>query len=223
MQSKSPTRIVVIGGGIAGLSVAAAAAKWAGVTVLEREPHLGYHASGRSAALFSETYGNALVRALSLASRPAIVDGGFASHTRGALHVGGIDDGAAVDRMAAEMQALVPSVRRLSAREVNALVPVIETDRTCGGVHEPGALDVDTGKMVAASAAALKAAGGAVHTGAEVREIVRDGNDFRVVTSTGTHEADIVVNAAGAWVDVIAGLAGLPGLGFRPKRRTAFL
>ncbi|ODT20686.1 MAG: FAD-dependent oxidoreductase [Mesorhizobium sp. SCN 65-12] len=223
MQSKSPTRIVVIGGGIAGLSVAAAAAKWAGVTVLEREPHLGYHASGRSAALFSETYGNALVRALSLASRPAIVDGGFASHTRGALHVGGIDDGAAVDRMAAEMQALVPSVRRLSAREVNALVPVIETDRTCGGVHEPGALDVDTGKMVAASAAALKAAGGAVHTGAEVREIVRDGNDFRVVTSTGTHEADIVVNAAGAWVDVVAGLAGLPGLGFRPKRRTAFL
>ena len=223
MQSKSPTRIVVIGGGIAGLSVAAAAAKWAGVTVLEREPHLGYHASGRSAALFSETYGNALVRALSLASRPAIVDGGFASHTRGALHVGGIDDGAAVDRMAAEMQALVPSVRRLSAREVNALVPVIETDRTCGGVHEPGALDVDTGKMVAASAAALKAAGGTVHTGAEVREIVRDGNDFRVVTSTGTHEADIVVNAAGAWVDVVAGLAGLPGLGFRPKRRTAFL
>jgi D-arginine dehydrogenase len=223
MQSKSPTRIVVIGGGIAGLSVAAATAKWAGVTLLEREPHLGYHASGRSAALFSETYGNALVRALSLASRPAIVDGGFASHKRGALHVGGVDDGEAVDRMAADMQALVPSVRRLSAREVNALVPVIETDRTCGGVHEPGALDVDTGKMVAASAAALKAAGGAVHTGAEVREIARIGNGFRVVTSTGTHEADIVVNAAGAWVDVVAGLAGLPGLGFRPKRRTAFL
>ncbi|RVA23911.1 FAD-binding oxidoreductase, partial [Mesorhizobium sp. M7D.F.Ca.US.004.03.1.1] len=92
MQSKSPQKVVVIGGGIAGLSLAAAVQPWAEVIVIEREPHLGYHASGRSAALFSETYGNALVRALSLASRPQIVDGGFAAHRRGALHVGGVED-----------------------------------------------------------------------------------------------------------------------------------
>ncbi|QPC92033.1 FAD-binding oxidoreductase [Mesorhizobium sp. INR15] len=223
MQSNSPTKIVVIGGGIAGLSLAAAVQSWASVTVLEREPHLGYHASGRSAALFSETYGNALVRALSQASRQAIVDGGFVAHRRGALHLGGADDDAAIDRMASELQALVPSVRRLSAAEVIALVPVIPAEGTCGAVHEPGALDVDAAKMLEASASALKAGGGTVRTSEEVREIFRTENGFRVTTSAGVHHADIVVNAAGAWVDVIAGLAGLSGLGFRPKRRTAFL
>ncbi|TGQ80504.1 FAD-binding oxidoreductase [Mesorhizobium sp. M8A.F.Ca.ET.207.01.1.1] len=223
MRSNSPGKIIVIGGGIAGLSLAAEMADWAEVTVIEREPHLGYHASGRSAALFSETYGNRLVRALTLASRQAIADGGFAAHRRGALHVGWTGDDAAIDRLAGELQALVPSVRRLSAAELHALVPVIAREATCGGVYEPDAVDVDTGKMLAASASALKAAGGIIRTGEEVRAISPDGSAFRVETSAGAYGADIVVNAAGAWVDVVAGLAGLPGLGFQPKRRTAFL
>ncbi|RWC71629.1 MAG: FAD-binding oxidoreductase [Mesorhizobium sp.] len=223
MQSNSPGKIVIIGGGIAGLSLAAEMADTAEVTVIEREPHLGYHASGRSAALFSETYGNRLVRALTLASRQAIADGGFAAHRRGALHVGWTGDDAAIDRLAGELQALVPSVRRLSAAELHALVPVIAREATCGGVYEPDAVDVDTGKMLAASASALKAGGGIIHTGEEVRAISPDGRGLRVETSAGVYSADIVVNAAGAWVDVVAGLAGLSGLGFQPKRRTAFL
>ncbi|MGX7873717.1 NAD(P)/FAD-dependent oxidoreductase [Mesorhizobium sp. ORM6] len=223
MQSKSSPKIVVIGGGIAGLSLGAALRDWAEVTVIEREPHLGYHASGRSAALFTETYGNRLVRGLTLASRQAIVDGGFVAHRRGALHVGWRGDDAAIDRLAGELQALVPSVRRLSAAELHALVPVIATEATCGGVYEPDAVDVDTGKMLAACASALKASGGVIRTGEEVLEIVQAANGFRVTTSAGVHHAGIVVNAAGAWVDVVAGLAGLSGLGFQPKRRTAFL
>ncbi|RUX05627.1 FAD-binding oxidoreductase [Mesorhizobium sp. M8A.F.Ca.ET.023.01.1.1] len=223
MRSNSPGKIIVIGGGIAGLSLAAEMADWAEVTVIEREPHLGYHASGRSAALFSETYGSRLVRALTLASRQAIADGGFAAHRRGALHVGWTGDDAAIDRLAGELQALVPSVRRLSAAELHALVPVIAREATCGGVYEPDAVDVDTGKMLAASASALKAGGGIIRTGEEVRAISPDGRGLRVETSAGVYSADIVVNAAGAWVDVVAGLAGLSGLGFQPKRRTAFL
>ncbi|WP_292137356.1 FAD-binding oxidoreductase, partial [Mesorhizobium sp.] len=223
MRSNSPGKIIVIGGGIAGLSLAAEMADGAEVTVIEREPHLGYHASGRSAALFSETYGNRLVRALTLASRQAIADGGFAAHRRGALHVGWTGDDAAIDRLAGELQALVPSVRRLSAAELHALVPVIAREATCGGVYEPDAVDVDTGKMLAASASALKAGGGIIRTGEEVRAISPDGRGLRVETSAGVYSADIVVNAAGAWVDVVAGLAGLSGLGFQPKRRTAFL
>ncbi|TGV13498.1 FAD-binding oxidoreductase [Mesorhizobium sp. M8A.F.Ca.ET.173.01.1.1] len=223
MRSNSPGKIIVIGGGIAGLSLAAEMADGAEVTVIEREPHLGYHASGRSAALFSETYGNRLVRALTLASRQAIADGSFAAHRRGALHVGWTGDDAAVDRLAGELQALVPSVRRLSAAELHALVPVIAREATCGGVYEPDAVDVDTGKMLAASASALKAGGGIIRTGEEVRAISPDGRGLRVETSAGVYSADIVVNAAGAWVDVVAGLAGLSGLGFQPKRRTAFL
>lgn len=216
-------KVIVIGGGIAGLSLAAAVQQWAQVTVIERESQLGYHASGRSAALFSETYGNATVRALSVASRQAIIDGGFIEHVRGALHFGGPDDTDAIDRLAEEQKALVPSVRRLSPDEVAAMVPAIAAERTCGAVYEPGAVDIDTGKMVQAQASALKAAGGNIVTGAEVLEISRGPNGFSVTTTSGVYDADIVVNAAGAWVDVIAGRAGLSGLGFAPKRRTAFL
>lgn len=224
MQSDSQAKnVIVIGGGIAGLSLAACVQRWAEVTVIERETQLGYHASGRSAALFSETYGNALVRALSVASRQAIIDGGFVEHDRGAVHFGGPDDGETIDRMAEEQRALVPSVRRLSAAEVSALVPAIAPELTCGGVFEPDAKDIDTGKMVQAQATALKAAGGRIVTGADVLEIKRTPDGFRVVTASGIHEADIVVNAAGAWVDVIAERSGLSGLGFKPKRRTAFL
>ncbi|TPM34443.1 FAD-binding oxidoreductase [Mesorhizobium sp. B2-3-5] len=223
MQSNSRRKIVVIGGGIAGLSVAAAVADWADVTVIEREPHLGYHASGRSAALFTETYGNRVVRGLTLASRQRIVEGGFVAHRRGALHVGWSGDGDAIDRLAGELQALVPSVRRLSAAELHALVPVIAAEATCGGVYEPDAVDVDTGKMLGSSASALKAGGGIIRTGEEVRAISPDGGGLRVETNAGVYTAEIVVNAAGAWVDVVAGMAGLSGLGFQPKRRTAFL
>lgn len=223
MQSNPPRKIVVIGGGIAGLSLAAAVRDGADVTVLEREPHLGYHASGRSAALFTETYGNRLVRALTLASRQQIVEGGFVAHRRGALHVGWKGDGAAIDKLADELRALVPSVRRLTAAELHALVPAIAAEATCGGVYEPDAVDIDTGKMLAACASALKAGGGTIRTGEEVRAISSGGDGLRVETGAGFYSADIVVNAAGAWVDVVAGLAGLSGLGFQPKRRTAFL
>lgn len=208
---------------MAGLTAALALQNWASVSVIERESQLGYHASGRSAALFSESYGNAPVRALSLASREALEAGGYFEHRRGALHFGGPRDGEAIDRFAAEAQALLPTIRRLSAAEVTALVPAIDATMTCGGVYEPGAMDIDTGKIVQTSASALRALGGTIHTGEEVVRIERHGGRMRVTTTAGTHEADAVVNAAGAWADVVAGLAGLAGIGLAPKRRTAFI
>lgn len=216
-------RVVVVGGGIAGLSLSAALGESATVTLLEREGHLGYHASGRSAALFSETYGNELVRALSVASRPAFVEGGFFDHKRGALHVRGPSDGEAIDALAEAQHRLVPSVRRLSRIEINTLVPVIDASATCGGVLEPNAMDIDTGKMIQSAAAAMKASGGRIVTGAEVLEISANGSGFRVATGAGTFVGDIVVNASGAWADDVASRAGLSPLGLSPKRRTAFL
>lgn len=212
-----------MGGGVAGLTAALALQEQASVTLIERESQPGYHASGRSAALFSETYGNAPVRALSRASRAALEAGGYFEHRRGALHVGGPDDGEAIDRFATGAQALLPTVRRLSAAEVSVLVPAIAADMTCGGVLEPDAMDIDTGKVVQATASALRAAGGEIRTGEEVLRIERHGDGLRVETTAGAHEADAVVNAAGAWADVIAERAGLAGLGLTPKRRTAFI
>lgn len=216
-------KVIVVGGGIAGLSIAAALGKTASVTLVEREGHLGYHASGRSAALFSETYGNELVRALSVASRPAFVEGGFFEHKRGALHFGAPGDDAAIDALASAQQQLVPGVRRLTPEQVEALVPVIARSNTCGGVFEPDAMDIDTGKMLQAAAAVIKAAGGRIVADAEVLEISRHAGGLRVETSAGKFEGDVVVNASGAWADVVAARAGLSALGLSPKRRTAFL
>lgn len=220
---KGGLKVVVVGGGIAGLSIAAALGETASVTLLEREGHLGYHASGRSAALFSETYGNELVRALSVASRPAFLEGGFFEHKRGALHFGAPGDDAAIDALASAQQRLVPGVRRLTAGQVEALVPVIAASTTCGGAFEPDAMDIDTGKMLQAAAAATKAAGGRIVAGAEVLEISRHAEELCVKTSVGAFEGDVVVNASGAWADVVAARAGLSPLGLSPKRRTAFL
>ena len=208
---------------MAGLTAALALQRWASVTLIERESQLGYHASGRSAALFSESYGNALVRALSRASRDALETGGYFEHRRGALHFGGPDDGDAIDRFAPQAQALLPTVRRLSAAEVAKLVPVIDAGMTCGGVYEPDAMDIDTGKIVQTSASAFRALGGEIRTGEEVSRIEPHGEGVRVGTTAGTYEADAVVNAAGAWADVVAGRAGLAGIGLAPKRRTAFI
>jgi D-arginine dehydrogenase len=222
-MSRASARIIVIGGGVAGLTAANALQDWAAVTVIERETQPGYHASGRSAALFSESYGNALVRALSLASRDALASGGYFEHRRGALHFGGPDDGETIDRFAGEAQALLPSIRRLTPAEVAALVPAIDAATTCGGVHEPDAMDIDTGKVVQASAAAFRAKGGDIRLDEEVSRIERHGAGLRVTTTSGTRDSDFVVNAAGAWADTIAGRAGLAGLGLAPKRRTAFI
>ncbi|MEW6629462.1 MAG: FAD-binding oxidoreductase [Pseudomonadota bacterium] len=223
MHKTSSSRIIVVGGGVAGLTAALALQGWASVTLIERETQLAYHASGRSAALFSESYGNALVRALSLASRDALTAGAYFEHRRGALHFGGPEDNALIDDFARNAQALLPSVRRLSPADVAELVPAIDAPTTCGGVYEPDAMDIDTGKVVQNTAAAFRSKGGEIRMGEDVLRIERQSDCLRLVTTSGEHRADVVVNAAGAWADVIAERAGLAGLGLAPKRRTAFI
>lgn len=213
----------MVGGGVAGLTVALALQEWASVTVIECESQLGYHASGRSAALFSESYGNALIRALSLASREALATGGYFEHRRGALHFGEAADVERVDALAREAQALLPGIRRLTASETAEMVPVIDIAATCGGVYEPDAMDIDTGKVVQSCASAFRTNGGAISLNEEVLRIERHGEGLRVATTSGAYDADFVVNAAGAWADTIAERAGLPRIGLAPKRRTAFI
>ena len=216
-------KVIIVGGGIAGISAAAAIAEFASVILLEQEGQLGYHASGRSAALFSETYGNATVRALSVASRPALEAGGYFEHLRGALHLGGLADQDKIDALYPALNQLLASVRKLSPAEVHALVPAIAAATTCGGVFEPDAMDIDTNKMLQDNAALLKARGGQVHTGEEVLAITKTAAGLQVETAKASYDADVVINASGAWVDVIAQRAGLAGLGLQPKRRTAFM
>ena len=221
--------ILVLGGGIAGASVAGHLAAERSVVLLEREEQPGYHASGRSAALFSEAYGNAIVRALSVASRPFLEKppGGFAEHPllepRGALHVGTRGHEEQLAQLAAEAHALVPSVRPVEAADALAMVPVLRADWVVGGVLEPEARDIDTNALLHGFLRVLRAGGGRIVTDADVTAIGRGGRGWVVETRAGPASAEIIVNAAGAWADEIAALAGLAPLGLTPKRRTAFL
>jgi len=220
--------IAIVGGGIAGVSAAAELASERRVVLLEREDQPGHHASGRSAALFSETYGNAIVRALSAASRSFLAHPapGFATFPllspRGALHVGVAGQEDLLAHLLDEVRALVPAVRALSAAEARAIVPVLRQERLIGGVLEPDARDIDTNALLQGYIRAVRQQGGQVVPRAEVTGLERTGHGWMIRTRVGVVRADIVVDAGGAWADAVAGLAGLAPLGLLPKRRTAF-
>lgn len=221
---------VVIGAGMAGASAAYfLAGRGRRVLVVEMEGQPGYHTTGRSAALYSEAYGNAAIRALTTGSRHFFEQPpeGFADHPiltpRGALFIGRPDQGEALDRTARETSALVPTIRRLDAAETRAIVPVLKADYVGGGVHEPDAMDMDVHALHQGFLRGARAAGGTLRCDARVTGLARAGDGWRVETTAGTVRAGLVVNAAGAWCDVVAGLAGAAPVGLVPKRRTAIL
>lgn len=225
--------VVIIGGGIAGAGAGYELAR-AGKTVvlLERESQPGYHTTGRSAALFSETYGNAPIRALTVASRDFLMNppAGFASvpilTPRGALHIGSTAQAAELDAKFADMRKLVPSVKRLGAAETQALMPILKPEAVSGGaLSEPDAMDIEVHALHNGFLRGMSAAGGRMITDAEVTGITQNGSgagaDWQVESSKGMFSAPVVINAAGAWSDVVAGMAGVEPVGLKPKRRTA--
>ena len=220
--------IVIIGAGIAGASAAYELAR-AGlhVLVVERESHAGYHTTGRSAALYSETYGNAVMRALTSASKPFYVSppGDFCPHpllsARGALLVGFADQEPLLRRFHEETSALVHNLIQLNADEVCARVPVLRRELVRGGVFEPDAMDIDVHALHQGYLRGLKGAGGELICNAEVRALDRVCAAWELSTSAGVFRAAVVVNAAGAWADQIGVMAGAAPLGLVPRRRTA--
>ncbi len=221
--------VVIIGGGIAGAGAGYELAR-AGkkVVLLERESQPGYHTTGRSAALFAETYGNAPIRALTVASRDFLMNppAGFAAvpilTPRGALHIGSTVQSAELDAKFEDMRKLVPSVKRISASETAALMPVLKPEAVSGGaLAEPDAMDIEVHALHNGLLRGMTAAGGRLVTDAEVTGITQSGADWQVESSKGVFAAPVVINAAGAWSDVVAGMAGVKPIGLKPKRRTA--
>jgi D-arginine dehydrogenase len=222
--------VAVIGGGIAGASVAAHLVPGVSVVVIERESQPGYHATGRSAALFSEIYGNAPVRALSRASRaflqspPADFAAAPILGARGALHVGGRDDVDLLDRAFETAHRLVRSVARIDAAAVLSKVPVLRPEAVeGGGVFEPDARDIDTDGLLQGFLRCVRNGGGKVLLDAPVTALDRERAGWRIVAGSEEIRAGVIVNAAGAWGDSIAALADVHPVGLEPKRRTAFL
>ena len=222
-------RVAVIGAGIAGASAAARIAETSSTILIERESQPGYHASGRSAAMFTETYGNSTIRALTIASREFLASPppGFADtpilSPRGVLFVGGETERDLLGEIHETAHRLVPSVRQVSADEVVARVPAFRRDQVAGGVFEPDAMDIDTHGLLQGFLRQLRARGGKVLLDAEVTALSRASGGWRIETRNGTVKAHVIVNAAGPWADEIAHMAGAAPAGITPKRRTAFL
>lgn len=211
------TDILVIGGGIAGLSAAARLSHLGEVRLLERETALGYHTSGRSAALFEECYGKPAVVALNRASHRYLAEanGGVLS-PRGLLMIAHDDLKAEFDVDVAAMELdLIDKDKAL------ALWPDLNPASFTMAAYGAHAWDIDTDRLMQNFAREVKANGGTISTKAEVRAIRKGRIDWEVELTTGeTISAQILVNAAGSWADKIAEMAGIPTIGFTPYRRS---
>ncbi len=220
---------IVVGAGIAGASLAYWLAPHGRVVVLERETQPGYHASGRSAALYLPSYGPAQVRALTLASRDFLSSPptGFAASPilspRGALTIGTSAQRELLERHHDSVRALGIEAIRLDARQAREQVPVLREDVVAGGVLEPDAFDIDVSALLQGFLRGVRAHGGAVECGVDVRAIEREGADWVLGDGMRRWHAPVLVDAAGAWADAVAALAGVAPLGLQPKRRSAFL
>ncbi len=220
---------LVVGGGVAGASAAYFLSSSGSVTLLEMESALGHHSTGRSAALFSEYYGNRVVRALTAASRAFLTTppDGFADGPllapRGVVALGPVGAEEAFEAvLAAGLTAPTP-VREIDADEVLRRCPIVRTGYFSRAMLKPAAMDIDVDLLHQGFLRGMRAAGGRVVTGARVRELTRRGGLWRAVTDAGEFAAPVIVNAAGAWADEVAELAGVRKAGLTPLRRTAFI
>jgi D-arginine dehydrogenase len=220
--------ILVIGGGIAGASAAFAFAEEAEVILLEREAQCGYHATGRSAASFTENYGSAVVRRLAMASRCFLEapPAGFAEHPlmrpRGMITIARSDQIEALGRELDRARGFVPEIRRIGREEALARIPALRPDYVADAIFEPDCRDIDVHGLHQGYLRGLKRRGGRIVTDAEVLAIQHRARVWQVETRAGRFTAQHLVNAAGAWADEIARLAGVRPLGLTPRRRTVF-
>jgi len=228
MQAESCDWIVV-GAGIAGVSIGYHLARHGRVVLLERESQPGYHATGRSAALYLESYGPPQVRALTLASRPFLEKPpeGFAERPvltpRGALTIGTAAQQALLDQRLEEIRALGIEALRLDAAATLARVPILREEVVTGGLLEPDAMDIDVDLLLQGYLRGLRRLGGVVECGIDVTEAGREGADWFVSDGRRRWRAPVLIDAAGAWADQLATLAGVAPIGLQPKRRSAFV
>ena len=207
---------LIIGGGIAGTSAGARLSHLGSTLLLEAETSLAYHASGRSAALFESQYGLAATVQLNLASRDyhMTANGGVLS-PRGLMFLAGPGEEETLARDVTDM-----GLHPVSIDQAMALVPALNRDHLRGAAHHEDAWDLDTDLLIGNFVKEIRANGGIVKTGQRVNAIGHKGGVWQVSAGGETHEARHLVNAAGAWADIIAGMAGITPIGITPLRRS---
>ena len=226
------TRIVVIGGGIAGVSAAYHLLEvhpGADVVLLEMEANLAQHTTGRSAALLLENLGTPSARALCSASVPFLreppddlVDAPLLAH-RPVLHVATLEQSDQVDRMLEDGTSATTPTLEVDLDEAMRLFPLLRRERLHRAIVEPDSADIDVGALHQAFVRGFRRAGGRIATSTRVDAARPSGDGWCLDTTDGEGGADLVVNAAGAWGDVVALGAGVEPVGLQPRRRTAFM
>jgi D-arginine dehydrogenase len=220
--------VVVIGAGIAGAGVAALLAGSARVAVLEKESHPGVHSTGRSAAMFFGSYGNDQIRALSRASRPFFITppDGFAEgpllKSRGSLIIAGSDQKEQLDRYRNDSD-LSRTCIDIDVSGILEKCPLIDPTKVVGGMFEPDSFDIEVHELHQGYLKRLKANGGMLLTSIDITTIQRNEKGWLIEMKDRSITSPVLVNAAGAWADEIAQMAGVGAIGMEPRRRTAVL
>ena len=224
-----PYDFVIIGAGIAGASAGWELAAHRRVLLLEREAQPGYHTTGRSAALYSATYGTPNICALTRASRafydapPPEFGSAPILTPRGVVYLAGPDQLDLLEAAYAEALPRNPQVRCLTREELLEQAPCLRPQAVAAGMSEPGAADIDVHALHQGYLRGLRQRGGEIRTHAEVTALQRGEEGWHITLGDGeVLHARAVVNAAGAWADVVAAQAGVPPIGLEPRRRTAF-
>ncbi len=223
-------QVVVVGGGIAGASAAAhLATRGATVTLVDQEPVLAHHTTGRSAAQWIENLGHRAIRPLTTASLPFFRDPPPGStdapllSRRPVVMVARSEQSEVFDTVLAAGRSASPPARRLSVADAAAMCPLVEPSTTAQAMIEDGSMDIDVAATHQAFVRILRSAGGRIAVSTRVDAARSHRDRWIVQTTAGPLDADVIVNAAGAWGDVVAEGAGVPAIGLQPRRRTAFM
>ena len=229
MHAMERCDFLVVGAGMAGASAAFWLAERGRVVVLEQEDVAGYHTTGRSAAMYMQTYGGPLTKGLAVTGRSFLTDppSDFAASPllspREVLYVGRADQIDMLDRFYEENRRRVPTLARLDANQALEQPVPLREDYVAGAVLEPEAEEIDVAALHQGFLRGLRARGGTLMTEAAVTAFARARGLWHAETPAGTYCAPVVVNAAGAWCDAVAACAGVAPIGLQPKRRTAFI
>lgn len=209
----------VIGAGMAGASLAAELADSASVLLLEAEDTPGYHATGRSAAFWEECYGGPDIVPLTLATGPYLAEHGFLNR-RGALYVARDEDMSALDEFMNSFADTGVNIVHLGGESVKRRLPGVQPQWTAAA-WEPACADIDVAALHAHYLALGRSRGLRLKARASVVGLDRTDGVWHVETANGQHHRAIcIVNAAGAWADRVAVLAGAKPIGIAPLRRT---
>ena len=224
----SKATVVIIGAGMAGASLAYRLAATNQIILLEREQQAGYHTTGRSAATLAKAYGNDTIRALTLHSETFFLrpPPGFTNvdllSDLGQVLIARQDQAHLIEREFERTRRFVSSVEILDRQALIKKIPLLRPDYAVGGVFEASSTGMDVDAIHQGFLRGARRQGADIRLDQEILDLSPIGHGWTVTTPNQKLHADIVVNAAGAWADDIAKMAGIHPFGLTPCRRTAF-